>query len=107
MAAGAKIANQGEKKLKVVTEEGQEAEATFQIAEATRPLSAVSKICDKGNTGPTSGQGAGRRRSGLRKECEKGAARRVLWAALGLRDTCAIRDPHIAKRANRWGQPVL
>ena len=48
-ASGAKIANQGEKKLQVVTEEGQEAEATFQIADVTRPLSAVSRICDKGN----------------------------------------------------------
>ena len=48
-ASGAKIANQGEKRLQVVTEEGQEAEATFQIAEVTRPLSAVSRICDKGN----------------------------------------------------------
>ena len=48
-ASGTKIANQGEKKLQVVTEEGIEAEATFQIADVTRPLSAVSKICDKGN----------------------------------------------------------
>ena len=28
---------------------GKGGEATFQIAEVTRPLSAVSRICDKGN----------------------------------------------------------
>ena len=48
-ASGAKISNEGEKKLHVVTEDGIDAEATFQIADVTRPLSAVSKICDKGN----------------------------------------------------------
>ena len=48
-ASGTKIANEGEKELQVVTEDGIEAEATFQVADVTRPLSAVSKICDKGN----------------------------------------------------------
>ena len=47
-ASGTKIASEGEKKLQVVTEDGIEAEATFQVADVTRPLSAVSKICDKG-----------------------------------------------------------
>ena len=48
-ASGTKIANEGEKRLQVVTEDGIEAEATYQVADVTRPLSAVSKICDKGN----------------------------------------------------------
>ena len=49
-ASGAKLPNQGEKRLRVTTAEGKSADATFQIADVTRPLSAVSKICDRGNT---------------------------------------------------------
>ena len=40
----------GEKKIDIVTEGGRQAVATYQIADVTRPLCAVSKMCDKGNT---------------------------------------------------------
>ena len=33
----------------MVTSEGNWAQATFQVAEVTRPLCSVSKMCDKGN----------------------------------------------------------
>jgi hypothetical protein len=39
----------GEKKFSMVTTEGHWAEATFQVAEVTRPLCSVTKICDRGN----------------------------------------------------------
>ena len=48
-APGDRIPNFGEKKLRVVTEEGNEATATFQMVNVTRPLCSVSKVCDKGN----------------------------------------------------------
>ena len=48
-ASGDKLPNLGEKKFDMVTPEGNWAKATFQIAEVTRPLCSVSKICDKGN----------------------------------------------------------
>ena len=41
--------NQGEKKFAMMTPEGNWAEATFQVADVTRPLCSVTKICDKGN----------------------------------------------------------
>ena len=48
-ASGEKLPNLGEKQLDVVTSEGKTARATFQCADVTRALCAVSKICDKGN----------------------------------------------------------
>ena len=48
-ANGAKLANLGEKHFEVVTAEGNPAAATFQVAEVTRPLCSVTRICDRGN----------------------------------------------------------
>ena len=48
-ASGDKLPNLGEKKFDMMTSEGNWAQATFQVAEVTRPLCSVSKICDKGN----------------------------------------------------------
>ena len=48
-ANGAKLPNMGEKKFSMMTGEGNWAEATFQVAEVTRPLCSVTKICDRGN----------------------------------------------------------
>ena len=48
-ANGAKLPNLGEKHFKVVTSEGNPAAATFQVAEVTRPLCSVIRICDQGN----------------------------------------------------------
>jgi hypothetical protein len=48
-ANGAKLPNMGEKRFTMMTGEGNMAEATFQVAEVTRPLCSVTKICDRGN----------------------------------------------------------
>ena len=48
-ASGDKLPNLGEKKFDMMTSEGKWAQATFQVAEVTRPLCSVSKMCDKGN----------------------------------------------------------
>ena len=48
-ASGEKLPNVGEKKFDRVTSEGNWAQATLQVAEVTRPLCSVSKMCDKGN----------------------------------------------------------
>ena len=48
-ANGAKLPNLGEKQFKVMTAEGNPAAATFQVAEVTRPLCSVTRICDRGN----------------------------------------------------------
>jgi hypothetical protein len=48
-ASGDKLPNLGEKKFDMMTAEGHWAQATFQVAEVTRPLCSVSKMCDKGN----------------------------------------------------------
>ena len=48
-ASGDKLPNLGEKKLEIMTTEGQAATATFQCADVTRALCSVSKVCDKGN----------------------------------------------------------
>ena len=48
-ASGEKLPNMGEKKFDMVSSEGNRAQATFQVVEATRPLCSVSKMCDKGN----------------------------------------------------------
>ena len=39
-----------EKKLEVTTSGGQAATATYQVADVTRTLCALSRMCDKGNT---------------------------------------------------------
>ena len=48
-ASGDKLPNMGEKQFDMMPPEGSWAQATFQMAEVTRPLCSVSKICDKGN----------------------------------------------------------
>ena len=48
-ASGEKLPNMGEKKFDMVTSEGNWAQATYQVAEVTKPLCSVSKMCDKGN----------------------------------------------------------
>ena len=46
---GTRLPNLGEKRLNVVTEDGDEMTQTFQVADVTRPLSSVGEITDKGN----------------------------------------------------------
>lgn len=48
-ASGDVLKNLGEKNLEVVTSEGIPATTTFQIADVTRPLCSIAKVCDKGN----------------------------------------------------------
>jgi hypothetical protein len=48
-ASGTKLENKGEKRFDMVTAEGNWGQATFQVAEVTRPLCSVTKICDRGN----------------------------------------------------------
>ena len=50
IAAGhERIPNIGQKVLSVVTNEGHQAKAVYQIAEVTRPLTATGQTCDRGN----------------------------------------------------------
>ena len=49
-ASGDRLPNLGEKKLRVTTVEGHKALATYQLADVTRPLCSISKVCDRGNT---------------------------------------------------------
>ena len=49
-ASGDRLPNLGEKKLEVTTSDGQAATATYQVADVTGALCAVSRMCDKGNT---------------------------------------------------------
>ena len=50
IAAGhERIPNLGQQTLNVMTNEGQKATTVYQIAEVTRPLTAVGATCDKGN----------------------------------------------------------
>ena len=48
-ASGDVLRNLGEKDLDVYTGEGVPATTTFQIADVTRPLCSIAKVCDKGN----------------------------------------------------------
>ena len=48
-ASGEPLKNEGEVVLPSFTEDGLSLKATFQIADITRPLLSVSKICEKGN----------------------------------------------------------
>ena len=45
-ADGTRIPNQGQKKFTSFTEEGRPVETTYQIAEVSRPLQSVGRICD-------------------------------------------------------------
>ena len=56
-ACGEKLPNLGQKQLKLWTNEGKLAVATFQCADVTRLLCSVSKICDQGNRVVFEGQG--------------------------------------------------
>ena len=49
-AGGQPIRNEGEKKLEMVTREGQVRRMTFQVAKTHKALGSVSKICANGNT---------------------------------------------------------
>ena len=59
IAAGhERIPNLGQQTLNVTTNEGYETQTVYQIAQATRPLTAVGTTCDKGNLavyGPAGG----------------------------------------------------
>ena len=48
-ASGNRIRNEGEKQIKIKTKTGDVRQMTFQIAKVTKPLCAVSKICEKGH----------------------------------------------------------
>ena len=48
-AGGEMIPNMEQNVFTVVTNEGHEAKALYQIAEVTRPLTAVGSTCDRGN----------------------------------------------------------
>ena len=48
-AIGNRIPNLGEKVLEAATEEGNRHRVTFQVTDVSRPLCAVSKVCQKGN----------------------------------------------------------
>ena len=48
-ASGERMANQGEQKLPVVTENGEERSVTFQVTDVARPLCSVARICSQGN----------------------------------------------------------
>ena len=41
--------NHGEKELAMVTQDGQETSATWQMVDVNRPLSAVRRMCKQGN----------------------------------------------------------
>ena len=48
-ANGAKLVNQGQRRIKAVTEEGVAVQRTYQVSDVTKPLNAVSKIFDQEN----------------------------------------------------------
>ena len=48
-ASGGRLPNMGQQKLRVQTNEGREAMVLYQVAEVSRPLTAVSQTCDNGN----------------------------------------------------------
>ena len=48
-ASGEVLKNLGEKKVEVYTNEGMPANATFQVADVTRPLCSIARVCDQGN----------------------------------------------------------
>mgnify|MGYP005679304799 CR=1 FL=1 len=48
-ASGGRLPNMGQQRLKIQTNEGRDAKVVYQIAEVSRPLTAVSQTCDNGN----------------------------------------------------------
>ena len=48
-ADGTTIPNRGEKTFVMRTKEGNDTEVTYQIADISRPLNSVGRICDQGN----------------------------------------------------------
>ena len=48
-ASGGRLPNMGQQKMKVQTNEGRDAMVLYQVAELSRPLTAVSETCDNGN----------------------------------------------------------
>ena len=44
-----KLKNLGQQRIKACTEEGDETEVLFQIADVSKPLVSVSSICERGN----------------------------------------------------------
>ena len=48
-ASGKRIANLGEKSLNMMTDNGQWAQGTWQIADISRPLSSVLQMCKQGH----------------------------------------------------------
>ena len=48
-ADGGKIANVGQQNLPVALENGVRTVATFQVADVSRPLMSVGKVCEMGN----------------------------------------------------------
>ncbi len=48
-ASGGRLPNMGQQKLKIQTNEDRDAMVLYQVAELSRPLTAVSESCDNGN----------------------------------------------------------
>ena len=48
-ASAGRLPNMGQQQLRVQTNEGRDAKVVYQIAEVSRPLTAVSATCDQGN----------------------------------------------------------
>ena len=48
-AGGSDIKNEGEQALPLTTNNGCNADLTFQVADVSKTLASVSRICDKGN----------------------------------------------------------
>ena len=48
-ASAGRLPNLGQQQLAVQTDEGLDTKVVYQIAEVSRPLTAVSGTCDKGN----------------------------------------------------------
>ena len=48
-ASKERLPNMGQQRMGVTTNEGRHAQVLYQVAEVTRPLTAVSQTCDNGN----------------------------------------------------------
>ena len=48
-AGGERLKNKGQRQVQAWTEEGCPVGMTYQVAEVTKPLNSVSKMCDAGN----------------------------------------------------------
>ena len=64
---GGRLPNMGQQRLKAQTNEGRNASVVYQIAEVSRPLTAVSQTCDRGNWVIYTPQG------GFIQNCQTGA----------------------------------